>query len=61
MLLSLTAAYSISSQVRGKKIMNSNNEQPERMVRSAQKTKFTFDDGTAVEPEGDASLDVFNV
>lgn len=41
--------------------MNSNNEQPERMVRSAQKTKFTFDDGTAVEPEGDASLDVFSV
>lgn len=41
--------------------MNSNNEQPERMVRSAQKPKFTFDDGTAVEPEGDASLDVFSV
>lgn len=38
--------------------MSSNNEQSETMVRSTQ--KFTFDDNTVVEPEGDASLDVFS-
>lgn len=55
MFLSLTAAYSISFQPRKK---SNNNEQSETMVRSIR--KFTFDEGTAVEPEGDASLDVFS-
>lgn len=38
----------------------SNNVQPEAMVRSTWKAKFTFVEGTAVEPDGDASLDVFD-
>lgn len=38
----------------------SNNVQSEAMVRSTWKAKFTFGVGTAVEPDGDASLDVFD-
>lgn len=57
MLLSLTAVYGISFQLWKK---SNNNEKSETMLRSTRKRKFTFDDGTAVEPEGDASLDVFS-
>lgn len=56
MLLSLTAAYSIFFQLR-KKI-----QQQRAIWKHGEKyseRKFTFDESTDVEPEGDVSLEVF--